>query len=141
MTSRRCEFATATQTRPAILKTVCAEVDVNNRIGIDPLAGRFSRAFAYVLAWAAVACAQTAAYAPSDPVLVIRGLSDDAQRADACTPSFRREQFDGLIRVVPRAGLVSKARLTQTYAEMLPFANAAREAGIDQTTEYPDNKI
>jgi hypothetical protein len=110
----------------------------------DSRAHRILCIIVYAFALFAVACAQDAPFAADPisgtdtPLASIRGLCDDTPLATGCTASFGKEQFDALIRVVSPVGLISKARLAQTYAELFAHANAARDAGLEDSARPSD---
>jgi len=68
--------------------------------------------------------------APTDSVLVVSGFCDD------CKVAVSKKQFDLLLGVLFPAGLNSKTHFAQSYADVLAFAHAARQQGLDQSPEY-----
>jgi hypothetical protein len=82
--------------------------------------------------------------AASDPaVITVHGLCgkrDKAAAADACFTTVGRDEFDKVTQAVtkPDQQLApgAKRALAEKYVELLVFANAAKEAGVDQSAEF-----
>jgi PPIC-type PPIASE domain len=114
---------------------------VKNRNCSGPVAGTTLRVVLGTFALIAGASAQNDPFsfeslASTDPVLIVRGLCDDSQNANDCTVAVSKKQFELLLRVLFPAGLNSRAHFATTYAEVLAFAHAARQQGLDQSPEY-----
>ena len=78
-----------------------------------------------------------------DPVLSIRGVchepEDKAFTAGDCSLTVSRQQFEDLISILSPDRHVTpemKRHLAETYAALLAFDSAARELGLDQSSEY-----
>ncbi len=89
---------------------------------------------------------QKAADAPAEEtVITVHGLCDKSDKtagpnSDKCVTTVGREEFDQVTHAVtkpdqplPPAG---KRALAEKYIELLVLANAAKEAGVDQSAEF-----
>lgn len=110
---------------------------MKNRNGSGLVAGRTVRALFGLLALAAGASAQSdpvasESLAPTDSALVVRGLCDD------CTVAVSKTQFDLLLGILFPAGpnANSKTNFAKGYGDVLAFAHAAKQLGLDQSPEY-----
>jgi len=81
--------------------------------------------------------------ASSDPVLSIRricrGADNRALAADDCTLTVDRQQFEDLMSILSpgrQATPEMKEHVAKTYAELLSFDSAARELGLDNSSQY-----
>ncbi len=89
--------------------------------------------------------AMAAAVADTQPVITIHGLCDDssakvADKGSSCSRIITREQFEKLIKVLNPEGqaisLKGQQNLARTYVEFLELEVAARNAGLDATSEF-----
>ena len=83
--------------------------------------------------------------AAEETVITVHGLCDKNDKAataskDSCFTTVGREEFDKVTQAVtkpdqplPPAG---KRALAEKYVELLVFANAAKEAGVDQSADF-----
>ena len=85
-----------------------------------------------------------AAVAPSDAVLTIHGVCSFLQNplaagGEDCTVVVRRQEFDGLLKIVSPGAQVSptiKHSLAKTYTDLLAFQIAAQQSGIDKSDQF-----
>jgi parvulin-like peptidyl-prolyl isomerase len=86
--------------------------------------------------------------APSQPVVIARGVCDGAQKSgaatkdDVCETVLTMEQFDTLLsslnsnnQAIPPA---MRLKLAQAYVELLAYSDAAQKAGIDNTPAFKE---
>lgn len=76
--------------------------------------------------------------APADPVLVVHGACGSSNEGD-CTAAVSRRELDDLAGILaPGTEATPDVRrhLAKSYADVLAFSNAAKELGLDQSSEY-----
>lgn len=75
--------------------------------------------------------------APSTPVITVAGICDkDGSPASNCNTIITREQFERLAQVVqPGMDVAGRQRLAALYSQLLVFANAAQQRGLDKTAD------
>lgn len=83
---------------------------------------------------------------PEETVITIHGLCDKKDAAkngankDSCVSTVGREEFEEVVQTVskpdqPMASAQKKA-LAEKYVELLAFANAGKDAGVDQSDDF-----
>lgn len=75
--------------------------------------------------------------APSTPVITVAGICDKAaNRSSSCNTIVTREEFERLAQVVqPEMAASGRQRLAALYSQLLVFANAAQQRGLDKTAD------
>jgi len=74
---------------------------------------------------------------PSTPIITVAGICDKAPNPSAgCNTIVTREEFERLAQVVqPEMAAAGRQRLAALYSQLLVFANAAQQRGLDKTAD------
>lgn len=75
--------------------------------------------------------------ASSAPVITVAGICEKtSSQAPACSTQITREEFERLAQVVqPEMAAGGRQRLALLYAQLLVFAHAAEQGGLDKTAD------
>jgi hypothetical protein len=81
------------------------------------------------------------AVGPSTPVIILAGICDKAaSSSSSCKTTVTREQFERLAQVVqPGIDAAGRQRLAALYSQLLVFANAAQQRGLDKTADAQES--
>lgn len=79
--------------------------------------------------------------APSTPVITVAGICDKGgSPSSGCNTIVTREQFERLAQVVqPGIDAAGRQRLAALYSQLLVFANAAQQRGLDKSADAQES--